>query len=288
MHENAIKFLKLMFKENETICVSNSKYGYHAIPRDNAWKEKVTLFSPNPDIPVQYVPSDQINLVALNPIRGFREDTNCTSFRNFMVEMDNSTQEKQLEYVKASGMPYSACVFSGNKSLHFLVSLSQDLPSEAVWRLFAEWTLNILPLADPLTKNPSRSIRIPESYREPDKLQKLIEFHGPVSLKDFTDWLKKWPSAKPIVREKKQIKPGEFDLQGIKQWVIDELNNGIDERKGRNARWYSIAMEFALNSYSEDGTIEILDQFFSPDRTFKEKEWLTTIKSAFKRAYDRK
>jgi hypothetical protein len=285
MHERAIKLLKTMFRDGETICVSDSKYGYHSIPLENAWKDPVTLFSPNPEIKIQFVDSVNLNLVALNPIKGFREDLNCTAFRNFMVEMDMGPLAQQLQYIKASGMPYSAVIFSGSKSLHFLISLDTDLPNESIWRLFAEWTLNIVPLADPLTKNPSRSIRIPESYREPDKLQKLVEFHGPVKLDDFANWLRKWPSAKPVVSEKKKIKPGEFDKTKVKGWVIKALDKGIDRSKGRNAQWYAIACEFALAGYTEDGTMAILGDYFSPDRDFKEREWKTTIKSAFKRVY---
>lgn len=287
MHDNAIKMLKLMFREGETICVSNSKYGYHAVPLENAWQDLVTLFSPNPEIPQQFIKSEEINLVALNPIKGYREDANCTAFRNFMVEMDIGPLAQQLNYIKSSGMPYSACIFSGNKSLHFLISLDKDIPNESAWRLLAEWTLNVVPLADPLTKNPSRSIRLPDALREADKKQRLVEFNGPVKLDDLANWLRKWPSAKPVIREKKDIKPGEFDKTKIKGWVINALDKGLDKTKGRNQQWYAIACEFALAGYTEDGTMDILGQYFTPDRDFKEREWKTTIRSAFKRIYDR-
>jgi hypothetical protein len=288
MHEQAIKFLKLMFRENETICVSNSKYGYHSIPLENAWKDEVTLVSPNEDIQIQKVPSDQINLVALNPILGFRNDSSCTAFRNFLVEMDAGTLYQQLQYIKSYGMPYSAIVFSGNKSLHTLISLEENLPNESIWRLFSEWILNIVTLADPLTKNPSRSIRMPETIREPNKLQKLVEFQGPVKLNDLAAWLAKYPDAKPIVREKREYKDGEFDRTKIKGWVIKALEKGLDRSKGRNQSWYAISCEFCLAGYSECDTIDILSKFFVPDRDFKEREWLTTVKSAFKRIYNRK
>lgn len=287
MHDNAIRLLKLMFREGETICVSDSKYGYHSVPLENAWKDPVTLFSPNPEIQLQFVKSETLNLVALNPIKGFREDMNCTAFRNFMVEMDTGPLDQQLKYIKSSGMPYSACMFSGNKSLHFLISLDKDLPNESTWRLLAEWTLNVVPLADPATKNPSRSIRMPDALREGNKKQRLVEFKGTVKLEDLANWLRKWPSAKPVIREKRDIKPGEFDHMKVKGWVRHALDKGIDSSKGRNKQWYAIACEFALAGYTEDDTMTILGQYFSPDRTFKEREWKVTIKSAFKRVYDR-
>jgi len=43
-----------------------------------------------------------------------------------------------------------------------------------------------------------------------------------------------------------------------------------------------------LAGYSEDDTIDYLANYFTPDRTFREKEWKTSIKSAFKYIYSRK
>jgi hypothetical protein len=285
MHENSIKLLKLMFRPGETICVSDSKYGYHSIPLENAWLEKVTLFSPNPDVEMKQVPSDQVNLVALNPIKGFREDLNCTAFRNFLVEMDSGPLAQQLDYIKGSGMPYSAVMFSGNKSLHFLISLDQDLPRESIWRTLSEWMLNVVTLADPLTKNPSRSIRMPEAWREPNKLQRLVEFKGPVKAQDLVAWLNRYPSSKPVTREKKEYKEGEHDFSRIKGWVINALKNGLNPTKGRNSQWFAIACEFALAGFSEDDTMTILDEYFVPDRDFKDREWKVTVRSAFKKIH---
>lgn len=288
MHDNAKKLLKLMFREGETICVSNSKYGYHAIPLENASVDPVTLLSPNPDVPMQFVPSNTLNLVALNPIKGFREDINCTAFRNFLVEMDTGPLAQQMAYIRASGMPYSAVMFSGNKSLHFLISLDKDVPNEETWRILSEWTLNVVPLADPNTKNPSRSIRIPDAIREADKMQRLVEFKGPVNFSEFAAWLQKWPSAKPFIREKRTVTAdgGEFDR--VKKWVPFALAKGLNPTKGRNKQWFAIACEYALAGYSEDDTLDKLSRWFNPDRDFKEREWKTTIKSAFKYIYDRK
>ena len=210
MHETGKQVLSLMFRPGETICVSPNQFGYHSIPLNNALNGPVVLVDTpdsvakrkmNFDDAIERVDSDVPILCALNPIKGYREDLNCTSFRNFLVEMDTGSLQDQLAYVKQLGMPYSAAIFSGNKSIHFLLSLDQDLPSESVYRTISEWILSIVTLADQQTKNPSRSIRIPGAFREPGKQQQLLEFHGAVKLADLRDWLTKHPGAKPKERQ---------------------------------------------------------------------------------------
>jgi len=289
MHETGKNLLKLMFRDGERICISPNKYGYHSVPLENAMDGKITLVLEKSGSEHQYVDSSELTLVALNPIKGFRKDSECTAYRNFLVEMDTGDLKEQLKYIKRLEMPYSAVIFSGNKSLHFLISLSNDLPSEKIYRVFSEWVLAIATLADPNTVNPSRSIRIPGAEREPGKLQRLVEMKGPVSLEALTAWIQRYPQCRPKERVKRQRIEGEDpSLGNLKPWVRDRLANGLKGNKGRNKQWFAIACEFALAGYSEDGTIEILSSFFEEDRDFKEKEWKASIESGFKYIYNGK
>jgi len=294
LHETGQKLLNLMFRPGEDICVSHNKYAYHSLPLENAFKEQVTLVPTlescqkrklewGPEH-FEKISSDKLTLVALNPIKGYRADEKVTAYRNFLIEMDNYELKAQIEYIKRLEMPYSAIVFSGSKSMHFLISLDTDLPSEKVWRMFAEWLLKIAALADQVTKNPSRGIRIPGGLREEGR-QRLVEFKGPVKLTDLTAFLQKHMEAQPKEPEKREVHK-KFHFNGIRDWCLDLLENGLKEDRGRNNQWYAIAYEFALNGASEDETIEILGQYFTPERGFKEREWLVTIKSAFKHAYE--
>lgn len=296
MDETGKKLLNMMFREGERICVSHNKFGYHCIPLQNAQSGEVTLI-PTPEScakrnmdwnerAYEHVNSSELILVALNPIEGFREDKNCVAFRNFLVEMDVGPIKEQMEYIKKMGMPYSAAVFSGGKSIHYLISLTEDLPSEEHWRRVNEWILGILTLADENCKNPSRSIRIPGAYREPGKKQRLVEIKEKVSLKDLADWLNKYPNAKPKVKEKREIINGEVNFNKLKKWVINALINGLDPTKGRNKQWFAIACDFALAGYTEDDTLDILSRYFQEDRDFKEREWKMAIKSGFKYIYE--
>jgi hypothetical protein len=296
---NGIKLLKLMFNEDETICVSDSQYGYHSIPFTEATSNKTITLVPTPESCVkrniEWKPenfdkahTDNIKLVALNPIKGWRKDEYCYKYRNFLVEIDTGTVESQIEYIKKLGVPYSAIVFSGNKSAHVLISLDIDLPSEKVYRKLSEWLLRAIPLSDQQTKNPSRSIRVPGAIRENGNAQTLLEYNGKVSLVALKSFLDAHPSAKPIERKRKPMSDT-LDISRIKApWVAYTLINGLDPTKGRNKQWFSIAVEFALAKYTEDDTIEILDSYFSPEKDFTEREWLTAIRSGFKYAYERK
>jgi hypothetical protein len=288
MNENGKKMLSLMFRKGERICCSPDKFGYHSIPLENAMSESITLVSPNENIPIVTMPSDSIVLVALNPMKkGFRTDENCSGYRNFLVEIDGiSTMDAQIDYIKRLGLPYSAMVWSGSKSLHTLISLDTDLPSEKTWRMFAQWILSIAGLADQQTKNPSRSIRIPGNIRrETGNEQKLVEFKGPVKLIQLVDFLKKHMEAQPKEPEKRTVHPN-ANFNGIRKWCLDLLEEGLKADRGRNNQWYAIAYEFALSGYTEDETIQILGNYFTSERGFKEREWLVTIKSAFKHAYE--
>lgn len=295
MHENGKQLLNLMFRPGETVCVSHNKFGYHSVPLEKAIGDKVALLPTEDSLTarkltldqgIERVPTDQLLLVALNPIQGYRHDINCYKFRNFLIEMDTGPLAQQLDYIKRLGMPYSAIVFSGGKSLHFLVSLDKDLPNEKMYRLFSNWTLGIVSLSDQNCQNPSRSIRIPGAERTPGKFQKLVELVGPVKTKDFYAWLNRFPDSKPKPPAPKKARGDKFEFHRLSQWTIKQLNDGLDTDKGRNKIWFAIACDFVLAGYSEDDTLDILSGFFVPERDFKEREWKTSVKSAFKHMYE--
>lgn len=273
--------IKLLFNENETICVSKNQFSFHSIPLKDALDGPITLLSPNESVPISYCNSSELTLVAINPINGFRNDSNVTAFRTFLFEIDTGSIKEQIGYFKHLGIPLSAQIFSGNRSVHALVILDEDL-DEKSYRYLYEWALNILTMCDHNCKNPSRSVRIPGAYREPDKKQRLIGIGNRVSHKDFMGWLNQYPHLRPKVRQKKVL-TGAPDYEKLSKWARYMLKNGLDFKKGRSNTWYALAYDLALASYSEEQAIEILEQHFEPESDFKEKEWLTTIRSAFKK-----
>lgn len=286
MHETGAKLLKLMFKEEESICISPNKYGFHSTPLNNAFAEEISLLNTKfrdgepLEKCIEKFPTNEMRLVALNPINGWCDDASCYRWRNFLIEMDYGPLSEQLAYIKKLEMPYSAVVFSGGKSLHFLISVEQDFKDEKTWRKVAEWILSIVTMADQNTKNPSRRIRVPGAIRDNSK-QALVEYIGKVPNSVLGEWLQMYPHLMPKEREKVAIRSDRrFPL--MKPWMTKALQGEFPSDKGRNKTWFAIACEFVLAGFDEDDTIDVLRDYFQPDKDFKEREWKTTIRSAFK------
>lgn len=290
MHQTGIQLLNLMFREEENVCVSPNKFGYHSVPFSEAVGDSVVLVpkaesaekrGKTVEEATEHVSTEKLLLCALNPILGFREDRHCTAFRSFLVELDDGDLANQKKYIDKLGMPYSACIFSGGKSLHFLISLDEDLPDEKAYRMLSRWILNVVTLADQKTLNPSRSIRIPGPERSPGKFQTLVSLKGKVKKDDLMSWLNRFVAAQPEA-PKKRIKATESGLDKVKPWALRALREGIDPTKGRNQQWFSLAIEFALAGFEEDEIVSILGQYFQEEHDFKQREWLGAIKSGFK------
>lgn len=281
------QFLELFYNPGEHICVSHNGYGYHSISQEEFIGGLFTQKSPNLDIKPEDVTDSSVVLASINPIKGFRRDENVTAYRSFMVEMDDGTLAEQKQYIEELGLPYSICVFSGNKSLHFGIVLDEDLPNYEIWRDIAEWILNIASKADPMTKNPTRSIRFPGNVRKDGKgmEQRLVEINGRISHNKLAKFLNKYPELNPAEIRRKEIpkRPPET-VGGIPLWVYDKLENGVDESKGRNNEWFGIAMELSKAGHSPDEMIAFCEPYFSPERDFTQREWEDIFKHAHSRA----
>ena len=249
---------------------------------------RVTLYSPNDTIGIQYCDSSELTLVAINPIKGFREDSNVLKYRTFLWEIDTGPLQQQIDYIKNSGIPISAWVFSGNKSVHAVTVLDQDVQSDAEYREMYQWALRVLTMCDQNCKNPSRSVRIPGAYREPGKKQRLIKLENRIPIANFRAWLDAHSDMKPQKRQRKPFVEGEENFDRLSPWAQINLSQGIDFRKGRNRTWYALAYDLALAGYSEETAIETLGKRFYEERDFKEKELLITIASAYKHAEEDK
>lgn len=281
LNPDADSLLRLMFEDGEGVCVSPNKFGYYSLPlREIFNSEEIILTSPSDKMGDLKAPVSELRLCSINPCNGKRDDQSVTAYRSFLVEADDGPLAQQMEYIRQSGLPWSACVFSGNKSLHFAVVLDKPLPGYKTWRYIAEWILSALPQVDQSTKNPSRSIRLPGPSRG-DKHQKLVKIRDRVSLDDLMKWLSKHPEARPQKQEEERAPSENPNFNLIAPWVKKELIEGIDESRGRNNRWFAIGCELALAGYSRDDIIHILEPYFEESSDFKRDEWLTALGSAY-------
>jgi hypothetical protein len=139
-----------------------------------------------------------------NPWRDFhhvnkprRCDDNVVKYRNFLIECDGVVGiDNQLAIMEKYRIPYSLAVWSGNKSVHFIISLEEPiserswgtlinalLPSNSDCEYFKK-TKQWLGIeeADKACKNPSRGCRAAGIERDNGNEQTLLKNNGRVSL----------------------------------------------------------------------------------------------------------
>jgi hypothetical protein len=283
MNPSGQKLLDILFEPDEQVCVSPDGYGWMSIPLSEIAMGSFVLKPQTEKMQPRFCTADDILLVAINPINGARRDENVTAYRTFMVELDDGDLGEQFRYVKDMKMPYSVCVFSGGKSLHFAITLSKPLPSYNIWRHYAEWILAVMMRADQQTKNPSRSIRMAGNYRNGNEMR-MIDVKGRIDLEELTTWLSQYPGLAPRKPERSIPSDKPLDILNLPEWAQNELEFGIDRSKGRNNRWFAIGLQCGLLGRTEDDTIAVLSGFFQEERDFTRREWETAVKSGVKKA----
>lgn len=294
MKQSQIAFLDLLFNEGEDISVSDTKFGMHSVTRDEIESGTINLHSPpsekHPEGFTKTITSDEIILCCINPIKGWKRDENITAFRSFLFELDDMPLAEQKKYIDDSGMPWSICIYSGNKSLHYGIILDSDLPNYTTWLGVAKWIRNIIDKADPQNISPSRGLRFPDNVR-PDGLgkpQSLIEMRERITKEELWDWLTKHKDKKP----KKETYTEEIDSNlpagtisawGLPASILDtlyKLKHG--EQDFRNKSWFNMACFMAKKNISYEDAIRLFQDYYIESPDFDRKEWISSIKSGFK------
>lgn len=183
---NQEAYLRALYNEGEYVCLAKNQYGIKGYRLD---------FS---RLPITFA-----QFIGLNPlIKGTtRKAKNAAVFRNLLVEYDLAlgTAETQLEYINKIGLPYTTAVFSGGKSVHFIISLVEPLESRALYdKLF--WRLQQFePKLDIMCKDPLRLTRLGGALRQSGKLQSILQVNERVYLADLEKYLdsRGIPSEKP-------------------------------------------------------------------------------------------
>lgn len=258
------KFLDLFFNQGEMVNLCVSKFDTSIMPKE-------------------FLDTSNGVLCCINPLKDTRKDENVSAFRNFLLEVDTMSLRDQLEYIDELKVPYSCCVYSGNKSFHFGVCLDEAIPNETVYRYLYQWILNIVSQADQNCKNPSRMIRFPDNIRpETGKKQSVYKIGSRIGLPDLYAWLSKFPDKKPIVEVRKEVNVSAGEKLEIPAWVMKKLVEGMDFGKSRNGQWFGVGCEFAKAGYEQDETIAILEQYYTEEHDFNRKEWEVAVKQGFR------
>ena len=98
--------------------------------------------------------------------------------------MDERPKAEQEKVLRDTGMPITALIDSGGKSIHAWVRV--DAPDRKEWEARRDIIYAAIPGIDPKNKNPARFSRLPGAYRD-GSAQRLIGTHiGPES---WDEWL---------------------------------------------------------------------------------------------------
>lgn len=232
--------------------------------------------------PIHLLTSGEHQLVGLNPMVNSRRDSNVQVFRNILVEQDVGSVDEQIQYIKEMGFPYSSAVYSGNKSVHFLVSLDKPLPDLRSYKFVSKWILRILSKADQATINPSRFTRVPGTLRTSGKMQELVDLGNRIQRETLNVWLNSFPKEKPTEIVHSFTSTDRSPLSLPRTALIWLANNEFPEGE-RNSRWWWIACRCKEAGLALDQTIVELEGFFQEEQSFKRDEWIRAINSAYRK-----
>lgn len=145
-------YFDLLFEPQELICVTDTVFGAQTA----------------------HIGVSHGQFFCINALNGPRNDANVSSFRNILLEFDQGSIEEQMAIVQESKMPYTLIIFSGNKSLHVIISLETPLANKTEYALLVHRLYQKFPTCDKSTKNPSRLSRTPFATRDNGAIQSVI------------------------------------------------------------------------------------------------------------------
>jgi hypothetical protein len=182
------EFLNALYEPNDWVCSADNKYGNESKPLEEVYNNEC--------------------YITLNALRreSTRADRNVTTLRNFLVEFDDLILDQQLDYVKKVGMPFTTCVFSGNKSFHFVLSLKEPCADKAEYDRIVRWLYAAVPEADPSCKNPSRFTRLGCGTHQNGTPQDIEILNERIDKEELLTWLAtQCPEPEDVTKCAKQM-----------------------------------------------------------------------------------
>lgn len=243
-------FMETLFDPGEAVCFGASERSI-----------KVTTQNANPG-DYQFV---SLNPLFLNldrnptetwhrPNIGRRADMNVTTFRNILIESDSGNLLSQYNYISNKRkLPYSTLVFSGNKSLHFIISLKKPLRDKEEYKNLVERIYNRLGTRniDESCKNPSRFTRMPCFLRgDTGKEQRLLKINGRID----NDVVQRWIKSQTIQNDEDESQ----ETTKTYKPKTKSHNQGKGIGQGRNVQIFNISCTYARAGIEIDETISEL------------------------------
>lgn len=208
----------------------------------------------------------------LNPTKEYhapdkprRADHNVICFRNFLLEIDDIPVEEQQELLKSRNLPYTSAVYSGSKSVHFIISLKEPLKDINEYRHLALRLHALIPEADPTSKNPSRLSRLPNSIR-PDtgNMQKLLYLGDRI---DNNYLLSLLPEVEYVTREELQQNIQQAGSRFIPLQLLEACYDPDDvmlsmDIRGRNQFFFWLGQRLKEIELDKDKKRELVERAY--------------------------
>lgn len=296
-------FFNMLFDEGEYTCFAKHAKGTRVFKVEDydTVMDWVQYFTINPlDGNKDHKPVEEYHA----PDKPRRADCNVIVFRNIMLEIDDIPIKDQWEFIKEIKLPYTTAVYSGGKSIHFVISLEQPCTDykdyQKLVSRFYKALKKIRPgVVDAANKNPSRCSRVPFTTRhETGKPQQLLNINDRIHRSTLESWIEEYigPEVENEERESFSSNPtytleylnyinderAKYGLEPIKSTLSGFTKNflmfGADEGE-RNLSVFRAACDFAKCGYDQD---DALDQIIQAT-DLEESEVERTVRSAYLR-----
>lgn len=269
------KYIEILFDPDDMTCMSEDFYGVDCNP--------LHIFNP------------QVHrFIVINSCHQKRNSKNIKKFRNFLIEIDDKdiTIDDQMNFIRSIGLPFSSATYSGNKSIHFIISLDYPLEDEKKYKdLALELALAIKheKLDKGVIQKASTFTRAPFAIRDNGNEQRLLFLGERIK----NEILYKWIDSRIESNEKKILKsvtakktlkvsatrrndtsPSLFSMRNKElSWLFrNEIREG-----DRNNKWFRIGCQMYSIGFELDDAIHELEQYFHEEHDFSYKEWEAAI-----------
>jgi hypothetical protein len=221
-------FLNVLFNEDDHICICRSPFDYFFVKKSEYKGELGKLVAINPS----------------DPSTSTRRTSDITQFRIFLIEFDDITLSEQYHGLRTLEFPYATITFSGNRSLHIVLSLEHELSDKSEYYFYANWIHNIfkenIGKPDNSTKAPSFLTRFPNVLGDDGFVsQKLLAIGNRISIDLLHQWLAKYPNCKPENKpssfEEQDLRPEREGIISLVDWyVFDHLKDSYT----KSGKWF--------------------------------------------------
>lgn len=220
------------------------------------------------------------NFISLNPLDGAvdrmpvrefhaadrprRADANVTAHRNLLIEFDGMSLADQSQKLIDLEVPYTTLVYSGGKSLHAVIALTESVSRSEYDELF-RYLKYVLWQCDPSCRNPSRLTRVAGADRE-GVTQDLVDIRKRVSRERLVKWLSRFGRHIELC-ERRELEAslnrrstGEGDQATVSDQTLAFLAGDVGTKGSRHSRLVAAAFELQEAGKEFDEVLSLIEQ----------------------------